>query len=132
MTHTGQGCEQIKLPECAIGDYALPIRSWVLYAFHHQDRGREWQAASHGVEKYIGPVPCACLQQFVSEPFMLERTRLQYMRNFAVVCLDLVRAILPVHDSPGLIEAHGQRRLGGKAVEARFRFPFACSPPTYP
>jgi hypothetical protein len=44
---------------------------------------------SGGETHPIGPVPCGCLQQFVSAPFFLERTRLQYMRGFVTRCVDL-------------------------------------------
>ena len=40
----------------------------------------------------IGPIPCQCLQQLLAAPFLIERTRLQYMRGFQVRCIELAPA----------------------------------------
>ena len=71
-----------------LGDHAIPIRSWVLHAFH--ENAGHWRSppGTHGVRD-LGPVPCACLQQLVAAPFLLERTRLQYMRGLVVRCAEL-------------------------------------------
>ena len=76
------------LPACMLGEHAIPIRSWVLHAFH--ENAGEWRSppGTHGVRD-LGPVPCACLQQLVAAPFLLERTRLQYMRGLVVRCAEL-------------------------------------------
>ena len=72
------------MPACMLDDYPLPIRSWVLHSFHDGAGHNRWPGV-----RGIGPVPCQCLQQLVSAPFLLERTRLQYMRNFNVRCVEL-------------------------------------------
>lgn len=81
----GERCAVSRLPACLLGTFALPIRSWVLHAFHDGAGLSRWA----GPARSIGPVSCQCLQQFVSVPFLLERTRLQFMRGFSVRCLDL-------------------------------------------
>ena len=87
MGFEGPRCEIWLLPGCRLGDHPIPIRSWVLHAFHDNKRRRAWT----GPGKYhpLGPVPCSCLLQFVSTPYLLERTRLQFMRSFNVQCVDL-------------------------------------------
>jgi hypothetical protein len=87
LMFTGERCGQPLLPACMLGNFAIPIRSWVLHAFH-ENAGRSGRWIGSGSHP-IGPVPCDCLQQFVATPFILERTRLQYMRGFTVRCIDL-------------------------------------------
>ena len=81
----GPRCERNLLPACMLGDYALPIRSWVLHAFHDSAGHKRWP----GGVRTIGPVPCQCLQQLVAAPFLIERSRLKYMRGFHVKCIEL-------------------------------------------
>ena len=85
---SGARCEVPDLPACMLGEHAIPIRSWVLHAFH--DNAGHWRSppGTHGVRD-LGPVPCGCLQQLVAAPFLLERTRLQYMRGLVVRCAEL-------------------------------------------
>lgn len=88
MTHTGKHCETPLLPACDIGgSFSIPIRSWLLHAFHDGAANQRWPPS--GASTAIGPVPCDCLRQFVTAPFMLERTRLRYMRSFTPRCIDL-------------------------------------------
>ena len=68
----------------------------MLHAFH-EGAGREGRWArprggaqgSGGRSHPIGPVSCECLRQLVSTPFLIERTRLQYMRGFTARCVEL-------------------------------------------
>ena len=85
---SGARCEVPVLPACMLGDHAIPIRSWILHAFH--DSAGHWRSppGTQGVRD-LGPVPCGCLQQLVAAPFLLERTRLQYMRGLVVRCAEL-------------------------------------------
>ena len=89
ITFTGPRCETPTLPACALGPRdAIPIRSWVLHAFHDGAGRHRWRDAGepHG----LGPVPCECLQQFVAAPLLLERTRLKFMRGFVARCVCLL------------------------------------------
>ena len=86
MGFAGDRCEIPQLSACMLGDHALPVRSWVLHAFHDNAGRDRWPGAG---AHPIGPVPCECLLQFVSAPFFLERTRLQYMRGFVARCVRL-------------------------------------------
>ena len=87
MGFAGAHCEQALLPDCMLAGHAIPVRSWVLHAFHNRAGIARW--AGRPGPHPIGPVPCACLRQFVAEPFLLERTRLQYMRGFSALCVHL-------------------------------------------
>lgn len=85
MGFEGARCERWLLPDCKIGIHPIPVRSWVLQAFHDGARRDRWPGDGHP----IGPVPCLCLEQLVSTPFLIERTRLQYMRSFNARCVNL-------------------------------------------
>jgi len=90
MLFRGERCDIPLLPACTLagGRFSIPIRSWVLHVFHDGGTARRWARDGERATA-IGPVPCTCLQQFVAEPFLLERTRLQYMRGFTARCVDL-------------------------------------------
>ena len=127
MTFTGPHCQTPVLPACVLDDgFAIPIRSWVLHAFHDGAGKGRWRDG--GETRAIGPVPCACLQQLVSTPFFLERTRLQFMRGFVARCVDLpsnmtLRQFIEVPDAPEMrrswrrfsfAAAHDALRLGAE------------------
>ena len=76
----GPHCERPTLPACMLDEHLIPVRSWVLNAFHDNQGRKRWPGEG---PHPIGPVPCQCLEQFVAAPFLLERTRLQYMRGCA-------------------------------------------------
>ena len=85
----GMRCEKALLPDCMLFGHPIPIRSWVLHAFHDGAGRDRWPSGTRS----IGPVPCSCLLQLVSMPFLMERTRLQYMRSFDVRCLQLADGV---------------------------------------
>ena len=89
---TGARCEVAELPARSLGDHAIPLRSWVLQAFHDNAGSWRWQSRGRiSRARNVGPLPCGCLQQLVAAPFLLERSRLQYMARAAwtVQCVDL-------------------------------------------
>ncbi|KAL1530584.1 hypothetical protein AB1Y20_001484 [Prymnesium parvum] len=85
----GARCEVAQLPACMLADHPLPIRSWLLHAFHDGAAAARWPA-----HRSLGPVPCECIVQLLAAPFLLERSRLQHMRAFRPSCL-----LLPPHVS---------------------------------
>ena len=88
---TGAHCEEATLSACMLGDHLIPIRSWVLHAFHNNGGHERWRTPGQPGHKAraIGPVPCSCLQQLVAAPYLLERSRLQFMRPWTFRCVEL-------------------------------------------
>ena len=128
MTHTGKHCETPLLPACDIGDHFLFRYDHGCCAFHDGAWNQRWPPS--GASTAIGPVPCDCLRQFVTAPFMLERTRLRYMRSFTPRCIDLpggvsLEQFLAHPDGYrdrwrgfSLAAAHDALRLGARAQHA--------------
>ena len=90
MGFTGSHCEVTTLPACMLGDHGLPIRSWLLHAFHSSAGHERWTRGQHPKRaRGLGPVPCSCLQQLVAAPYLIERSRLMYMRTWTFRCVML-------------------------------------------
>lgn len=84
----GASCEQSLLPSCVLPSGGhLPVRSWVLHAFHNGPARDRWDDRSA-----IGPVACECLADWVAAPFLLERSRLNGMRGWTAPCISLAES----------------------------------------
>ena len=73
----GLACEQVLLPACMLGDHFIPIRAWLLHGLEGGAGQRRWQ----GSPRALGPVPCRCLLQLISFPFLLRRVELNWLRD---------------------------------------------------
>ena len=83
---TGAHCEEATLSACMLGDHLIPVRAWVLHALEGGAGRTRWS----GTPRAIGPVPCRCLLQLVSEPFVLRRSELANLRDDPLVrCVHL-------------------------------------------
>ena len=124
MGFAGADCEVATLPACMLGAHAIPIRSWVLHAFHDNaghDRYTRREPANRG--RGLGPVPCACLQQLVATPYMLERSRLMFMRGWTFRCIDLPpqTSLAAFVDSPAAFPEAGWRLFSFEAAHDALR-----------
>ena len=86
LSFTGAHCEVATLPACVLGGHLIPIRAWVLHALEGGAGRTRWS----GTPRAIGPVPCRCLLQLVSQPFVLRRSELANLRDDPLVrCVHL-------------------------------------------
>jgi len=96
MGWEGARCQRNLLPSCVLPSQDnIPIRSWALHAFHNEAARGRWAEPSGFRHGHIGPVPCECLQEWVAAPWLLERSRLQSMRQWSVHCISLADMVRP-------------------------------------